>query len=63
MARLQWKVGEFGEETASDSPYFYEAFGSKNGGEIRIIRRDNLGGVIAPIHDFMVYTSVCNPLL
>ena len=53
---LVWSVDHFNQHEAHDGPYTFAAWGNDKGGELRIIRRDNTGGVIVPMQDFSIYT-------
>ena len=54
--RLGWSApDDFGQVEANDFPYRYIAWSNKNYGELRIIRRQNEGGIIVPLDDFSVY--------
>jgi len=57
FSRLKWEKKDFGVVEAHDNPYSYVVFADKKGAELRIIRRENVGGMIAPMQDFSVFTS------
>jgi hypothetical protein len=54
--RLVWKDGGFNTLSAKDGPYEYVVWGKqKSEGELRVIRKENMGGVIYPIQDFSIF--------
>jgi len=58
MARLVWESLDFGQIRAKDNPYEYVIWASddrKKPAELRIIRKDNVGGIIVPLQDFSVF--------
>ena len=54
--RLVWSVDPFNQHEAKDGPYTFAAWANNKGGELRIVRRDNVGGIIVPMQDFSIYT-------
>jgi len=54
--RLKWVAKELGILEARDDSYEYVVFADKDSAELRIIRRENVGGLIAPMQDFSVFT-------
>jgi predicted transcriptional regulator len=53
---LDWSLpDDFGQCEAKYGPFTFIAWQGKEYGELRMIRRDNVGGVIAPISDFSIY--------
>ena len=53
--RLRWKDTDFGQEEADASPFRYILWSNDEHAELRIIRKDNIGGILVPISDFSVY--------
>jgi hypothetical protein len=57
MARLNWEDQDFGQVRAKDNPYEFVIWSDssrKNPAELRIIRKENAGGIIVPLQDFSV---------
>ena len=55
---LDWSpVDDFGQTEAKLDPFTFIVWQGKEYAELRLIRRDNVGGVIAPISDFSVYAE------
>ena len=58
MARLIWEEQDFGQVRAKDNPYEFVIWSDgskKKPAELRIIRKDNVGGIVVPLQDFSVY--------
>jgi len=55
VKKLEWKETDFGQEEAESNPFRFIVWSNAEYGELRIIRRDSIGGIIAPISDFSVY--------
>jgi hypothetical protein len=58
MAKLQWETLDSGEIRAKDNPYEFVIWSPrdpKRPTELRLIRKDNVGGIIAPFQDFSVF--------
>jgi len=54
--RLDWsEPDDFGQSEAKYGPFTFIAWQGKEYGELRMIRRDNVGGIIAPISDLSLY--------
>ena len=57
---LQWEVLSFGEKRAKDGIYEFIVWGSPNperDSELRVIRKDNVGGMIVPFQDLTIYVK------
>jgi hypothetical protein len=55
---VEWsEVDDFGQTEATYGAFTFIAWQGKEYGELRVIRRDNVGGVIAPISDFSIYAK------
>ena len=53
---LEWSpVDDFGQTEAKDGPFTFVAWENSHNGELRLIRRDNVGGIIVPLSDFSIY--------
>jgi len=52
---LNWKESDFNQITAKKNPYEFVIWNGKEYSELRIIRKDNVGGIITPLQDFSVY--------
>jgi hypothetical protein len=58
MAKLDWRNEDFNQFTVDATPYRYTIWENPHGpSELRIIRRENLGGIITPMYDFSIFTS------
>ena len=63
---LEWsEVDDFGVSEAKDGPWRFVVWQGKQDtgevyGELRIIRRENVGGVIVPLQDLSIYTPDAN---
>jgi len=59
VARLRWEGQDFGQIRAKDGPYEFVVWSNesdrKRPAELRLIRKDNAGGVIVPLQDLTVY--------
>jgi len=58
MAKLTWRSEDFDQITADNSPYRYTIWAGKDQpAELRIIRRENLGGILSPMYDFSLFAK------
>ena len=56
--KLRWTpIDDLGQQEADDKPFRFIAWQNKEYGELRVIRRDNVGGLLSPISDFSVYAK------
>jgi len=57
---LNWEDLDFGQVRAKDGAYEFVIWTPEDAerpSELRVIRKDNVGGIIAPIQDFSVYAG------
>jgi hypothetical protein len=53
---LTWsEPDDFNQQEAKFHAFTFIAWQNKEYGELRVIRRDNVGGLISPIQDFSLY--------
>jgi len=63
---LDWSdVDDFGVSEATDGPWRFVVWQGRGEsgvtrGELRLIRRENVGGIIAPLQDISIYTPDAN---
>jgi len=54
--KLKWsELDNFGQREAKDDPFTFIAWQGKEYAELRLIRRDNEGGIIVYLQDFSIY--------
>lgn len=59
--RLKWSpIDDFGQTEAKSGPFTFVAWAKAEHGELRFIRRDNVGGIIVPMSDFSIYCRDLN---
>lgn len=56
--KLKWsEVDEFNQQQADLNQFRFIVWQGKEYGELRLIRRENQGGVVAPVADFSIYAK------
>jgi hypothetical protein len=54
--KLSWEEKDFNVQEAKDGPYTFVVWNNKSFAELRIIRKENVNGMILPMQDFSVFS-------
>lgn len=54
--RLFWEDKDFNVQEAKDGTYTFVIWNNKSFAELRIIRKENLNGMILPMQDFSIFS-------